>query len=61
MLPLSLLLPCCQMIPDNPEIDDATAVVTLATPGGIRRVIIACPVPGGKPLIMKPNPTKSTK
>jgi hypothetical protein len=37
-------------MPDNPEIHDATVVLSLITPGGIHRVILACPqVPGTKP------------
>lgn len=43
---LLLLLAGCA-IPDHPEIGDATVSLTLATPTGMARVLLACPpVPG---------------
>ena len=50
LAPLLALVAACETLPDNPEISDASVSVTLATPTGVARIIVACPpMPGAIP------------
>lgn len=50
-----LLVAGCQAIPDNPEIHDATVVMSSMGPGGYSRLIVSCPA-GQLPLVTTTKP-----
>jgi len=59
---LCFALFACESLPDNPDIHDATLILTVGTPGGVTRVMLACPiVPGALPTVLAPGVKTGTK